>query len=110
MQSSPPLATTSSATMLGVVLLDACAGAVVLLALARLARTPRHWFSWGLVSKFLWALVSIWWTWHAGDFVLPAGAAVALWHLRSLWKHHAGEEPPELPFARGGRGRGEDGR
>lgn len=43
------------------------------------------------------------WTWSLGNVLLPIGAALVLWHVRSLGRRHAGEDPPELPFARGSR-------
>ena len=110
MHLAPPLATSSYSALLGVVLLDALAAIIIVSAAARLARSPRHWFTWGVASKAAWGVVIFAWAWTLGNVLLPVGAALVLWHVRSLGRRHAGEDPPELPFARGGRSRRENDR
>ncbi len=103
MHPAPPLATSGYSALLGAVLLDALAAMIIVSAAARLVRSPRHWFTWGLGSKVAWGVVVFAWTWSLGNVLLPIGAALVLWHVRSLGRRHAGEDPPELPFARGSR-------
>ena len=55
MHPAPPLATSGYSALLGAVLLDALAAMIIVSAAARLVRSPRHWFTWGLGSKVAWA-------------------------------------------------------
>jgi hypothetical protein len=103
MHLAPPLATSGYSALLGAVVLDAFAAMIMLSAVAGLLRSPKHWFRLGLVSKVAWAVVTLAWTWNFGDVVVPVGAALVLWHVRSLGRRHAAEEPPDLPFATGSR-------
>lgn len=95
------LSTISASAALGYICLDCLAGMVMLLATTRVLRAPKNWFSFGVVAKVTWVIVSLWFTWQVGDVLLPIGAAVALWHLRALARRHAGEQAADLPFAPG---------
>jgi hypothetical protein len=96
-----PLSTISAGNMLGQLFPDFVGGMLMLLAVARLIRAPREWFPFGRVSKVLWVLCSLWLTWRVGGGLVPGGALLALWHLRSLARCSPAGQPAYLPFAPG---------
>lgn len=97
------LSNISAAGALGPLFLDVLAAIVTFYAAARVLRAPREWFSFGFVSKVTWVIGSLWFTWQVGDVVLPLGAVVALWRLRSFRLRHTSPAPGDLPFAQGTR-------
>lgn len=97
------LSNISGPRALGDMLLDVVAVIVTFYAAVRVMRSPRKWFSFGFVSKVTLVIASLWFTWRVGDVVVPFGAVVALWRLRSLRLQHASPAPADLPFAQGAR-------
>ena len=95
------LSNISAAGALGPLFLDVVAAIVTFYAAARVMRAPREWFYFGRVSKVTWVIGSLWFTWRVGDVVLPLGAVVALWRLRSLHLRHTSPTPGDLPFCAG---------
>jgi hypothetical protein len=95
------LSTVSAADALGYLSLDGSSLILTFWAAVRVIRAPRQWFSFGIASKLAWLLASLWFTIEVSDVVVPLGALVVLWHLRSLSRRQAGGQPADLPFAAG---------
>jgi hypothetical protein len=102
------LSTISASAALGLLSLDGLAAILIFWAAVRVLRAPREWFFFGFVSKVTWVIASVWFTWQLGDLVVPLGAVVALWHVRSLRRRPSGASPDDLPFATGAPVRGRD--
>jgi hypothetical protein len=97
--------TPTAANALSLLVLDAIAGIVILLALRRIWSTPswmwahRHW------SKVAWTVVVLWLNITASHVIWPVGAVLALRHARKLARNPL-PEPPPLPYASGEDGTG----
>lgn len=87
--------------LLGLLIWEAVAGMVILLALVQIVRTPRQWFAYGLASKVAWVITSWWFAWHSGLASLPVGALAALWHIRGMRRRQEAGEALGVPFAAG---------
>jgi len=86
---------------LGLLVWDALAGILILVAAWRLAHSPRELFSYGLLSKAAWTVTVFWLDWHWGPALLPVGAIGALWHLRRLARSRENGGAGYPPFAAG---------
>jgi hypothetical protein len=91
----------SANNALGLLLIDGVAGLLMLYGAWRVARSPREWYSYGLVSKTGWIIASLWVSWHCGAALLPVGAIAALWHLHKLSRRQEAGQVGSIPFATG---------
>ena len=102
MHSYPLVALISArAGTLGLLAWDAAAVMIMLLALARLLRSARELFAYGMVSKCAWAIACIWFTWHWDAALVPTGALVVLWHLSQLVRRSRAAGRASVPMATG---------
>ncbi len=84
----------------GLLAWDIVAAIIIVLALARLVRSPRELFAYGALSKCGWAIACIWFRWHWDAALVPTGALVATWHTGAIARRNLGAGTT-VPFATG---------
>lgn len=87
--------------LMGLIVWNALAGIITLLAILRLLRSPREWFSYGVVSKLAWVLTAWSVSWHFNGALFPVGAVACLCNLRALRRREESVQALGVPYASG---------